>query len=30
MEAKQLTKNIKNDFNRTVTLVGVIPLLVFI
>lgn len=30
MEVKQLTKNIKNDFNRTVSLVGVIPLLVFI
>jgi len=30
MEVKQLTKNIKNDFNRAVSLVGVIPLLVFI
>jgi len=30
MEVKQLTKDIKNDFNRVVSLVGVIPLLVFI
>ena len=30
MEVKQLTKNIKNEFNRTVSLVGIIPLLVFI
>lgn len=30
MEIKQLTKNIKNDFNRAISLVGVIPLLVFI
>jgi len=30
MEIKQLTNNIKNDFNRAVSLVGVIPLLVFI
>lgn len=30
MEIKQLTNNIKKDFNRAVSLVGVIPLLVFI
>lgn len=30
MEVKQLTKNIKSDFNRAISLVGVIPLLVFI
>jgi len=30
MEVKQLTRNISTDFNRTITLVGVIPLLVFI
>lgn len=30
MEVKQLIRNIKNDFNRTVSLVGFIPLLVFI
>ena len=30
MEVKQLTCNIRNDFNRVISLVGVIPLLVFI
>jgi signal transduction histidine kinase len=30
MEVKQLTKNIKNDFNRAISLVGIIPLLVFV
>ncbi len=30
MEVNQLTKNIKNDFNRTISLIGVIPLLTFI
>jgi len=30
MEVKQLTHNIRNDFNRTISLVAVIPLLVFI
>ncbi|MCX5669064.1 MAG: hypothetical protein NTX89_02960 [Candidatus Omnitrophica bacterium] len=30
MEVKQLTCNIRNDFNRAISLVGVIPLLVFI
>lgn len=30
MEVKQLTRNIRNDFNRAVSLAGVIPLLVFI
>ncbi len=30
MEIKQLTRNIKDDFNRVVSLAGVIPLLVFI
>ncbi len=30
MEVKELTRNIRNDFNRTISLVGVIPLLVFI
>lgn len=30
MEVKQLTSNIKTDFNRAITLVGVIPLLVFV
>jgi len=30
MEAKQFTRNIRDDFNRTISLVGVIPLLVFI
>ncbi|MDD5109353.1 MAG: hypothetical protein PHC29_07645 [Candidatus Omnitrophica bacterium] len=30
MEIKQLTHNIKSDFNRVLSLVGVIPLLVFI
>jgi len=29
-EVKQLTRNIRNDFNRAVSLAGVIPLLVFI
>ncbi|MHB8154938.1 MAG: hypothetical protein ACYDFR_02665 [Candidatus Omnitrophota bacterium] len=30
MEVKQLTHNIRNDFNRAISLAGVIPLLVFI
>jgi signal transduction histidine kinase len=30
MEVKQLTHNIRKDFNRSISLVGVIPLLVFI
>lgn len=30
MEIKQLTHNIRNDFNRAVSLAGVIPLLVFV
>ena len=30
MEIKQLTKNIKSDFNRAISLVGIIPLLVFV
>ncbi|MFA5093555.1 MAG: hypothetical protein WC543_06450 [Candidatus Omnitrophota bacterium] len=30
MEIKQLTKNIKSDFTRAISLAGVIPLLVFI
>ncbi|MFH1190615.1 MAG: hypothetical protein V1670_00235 [Candidatus Omnitrophota bacterium] len=30
MEVKQVTKNIQNDFNRAISLVGVIPLLVCI
>jgi len=30
MEIRQLTKNIKSDFNKTLSLVGIIPLLVFI
>lgn len=30
MEVKQLTRNIKSDFIRTVSLAGIIPLLVFI
>ena len=30
MEVKQLTHNIRNDFNRAISLIGIIPLLVFI
>lgn len=30
MEIKQFTRNIRNDFNRALSLAGVIPLLVFI
>ena len=30
MELKELTKNIRDDFNRTISLAGVIPLLVFV
>ena len=30
MEIKQLTRNIRNDFNRAISLAAVIPLLVFI
>jgi len=30
MEVKQLTHNIKNDFNRFISLTGIIPLLVFV
>ena len=30
MEVKQLTKNIKDDFNRLISLAGIIPLLVVI
>lgn len=30
MEDKQLTKSIRNDFNRAISLAGVIPLLVFV
>jgi len=30
MEVQQFTRNIRNDFNRAVSLAGVIPLLVFI
>lgn len=30
MEIKKFTHNVKNDFNRLITLAGVIPLLVFI
>ena len=30
MEVKQLTHSIRNDFNRAISLIGIIPLLVFI
>jgi len=30
MEVRQFTKNIKNDFNRALSLAGIIPLLVFV
>ncbi len=30
MEVKELARNIRNDFNRTISLVGIIPLLVFL